>query len=260
MCTLAIYFQMTDDYPVAIAANRDEILSRPAANPATLCERPHIVGGKDLRAGGTWLGINEHGIVAGLLNRRTDAPPNPTARSRGLLCLDTLGFRGAREAAQFAAAQTAQDYNPFNLLIASRDAAYVVYNRFDTIEMVQLQPGFHLLTNLNVDDFECSRISASYSKFAELGNQDAFRRDPVMGRRGLEGLLADHNTQLDARSGRPNAICLHVENYGTRSSSLIFIGNDRGNIKHFFAPGPPCRTAYQPAAVPTHPETSSSPK
>jgi uncharacterized protein with NRDE domain len=260
MCTLAIYFQMTDDYPVVIAANRDEILSRPAANPATLRERPHIVGGKDLRAGGTWLGINEHGIVAGLLNRRTDAPPNANARSRGLLCLDALAFRSARQAAEFAAMQPAQDYNPFNLLIASRDAGFVVYNRFNAIEMVQLPPGFHLLTNLNVDDFECSRISASYSKFAELGNDAAFRRDPVMRRRGLESLLADHNTQLDARSGRPNAICLHLENYGTRSSSLIFIGKDSGNIKHFFAPGAPCRTAYEPADVPTHREASSSPK
>jgi len=52
MCTLAIYFQMTDDYPVVIAANRDEYLERPAAKPTMLCERPHVVGGKDLRAGG----------------------------------------------------------------------------------------------------------------------------------------------------------------------------------------------------------------
>ena len=85
MCTLAIYFQMTDDYPIVIAANRDEYLDRPAAKPTTLCARPHVVGGKDLRAGGTWLGVNEYGLVAGLLNRRTEAPPNPDARSRGLL-------------------------------------------------------------------------------------------------------------------------------------------------------------------------------
>src|SRR5262249_37650477 len=65
MCTLAIYFKMTDDYPVVIAANRDEYLDRPAAKPTVLCDRPHIVGGKDLRAGGTWLGINEYGVVCG---------------------------------------------------------------------------------------------------------------------------------------------------------------------------------------------------
>jgi len=257
MCTLAIYFQMTDDYPVVIAANRDEYLDRPAAKPTTLCERPHIVGGKDLRAGGTWLGVNQYGIVAGLLNRRTEAP-NPDARSRGLLCLDTLRRRTAREAADFAGAQRAQDYNPFNLLIASRDAAFVAYNRIERIEVVELKPGFHLLTNLDANDFECPRISASYAKFAELGKDVGFRRDPLLRRAQLQKLLADHNTQLDPRSGRPNSICMHLDAYGTRSSSQIFLGRDTADIEHYFASGPPCQTAYQPADVPAQSENSSA--
>ena len=198
MCTLAIYFQMTDDYPVVIAANRDEYLDRPAAKPTTLCERPHVVGGKDLRAGGTWLGVNEHGLVAGLLNRHIEAPPNRDARSRGLLCLDALRRRTAREAAEFAAGERAQDYNPFNLLIASRDATYVAYNRIERIEVVQLQPGFHLLTNLDVNDFECPRISASYEKFAELGKDVGFRRDPLL-RRAAAPAIA-RRSQHAARS------------------------------------------------------------
>src|SRR6204780_3782848 len=103
MCTLAIYFRATRDCPVVIAANRDEFLDRPAGDPTTLLEHPHAVGGKDLRAGGTWLGISGDGTVAGLLNRRPDSGPNPDARSRGLLCLDALWRRNAREAAEFAA-------------------------------------------------------------------------------------------------------------------------------------------------------------
>jgi uncharacterized protein with NRDE domain len=71
MCTLAIYFKTFADYPIVVAANRDEYLARPALPPTTLAETPHIVGDKDLRASGTWLGINEHGKVAGLLNRVT---------------------------------------------------------------------------------------------------------------------------------------------------------------------------------------------
>ena len=257
MCTLAIYFQMTDDYPIVIAANRDEYLDRPAAKPTTLCARPHVVGGKDLRAGGTWLGVNEYGLVVGLLNRRTEAPPHPDARSRGLLALDALRCRTAREAADFAAGQRAQDYNPFNLLIATRDATFVAYNRIERIEVVQLQPGFHLLTNLDVNDFECPRISASYAKFAELGKDVGFRRDPLMRRVQLQHLLADHNTQLDPRSGRPNSICMHLDAYGTRSSSQIFVGHGNDDIEHYFASGPPCRTAYEPADIPDHSESSS---
>ena len=179
MCTLAIYFKVTRSYPVVIAANRDEFLARPAGNPTTLAHHPHVVGGKDLKAGGTWLGINEYGVVAGLLNRRAVEGANPDVRSRGLLCLDALGQRNAADAARFARAQRGSDYNPFNLLIASREEAWVAHNRDGVIAMVPLTPGLHLLTNLDVDDFECPKISRSYSKFARLGEHAEFRRDPV---------------------------------------------------------------------------------
>jgi uncharacterized protein with NRDE domain len=249
MCTLAIYFQATRDCPVVIAANRDEFLERPAGDPTTLLENPHVVGGKDLKAGGTWLGISEHGIVAGLLNRRAENGGNPTARSRGLLCLDALRRRTAGEAAEFAAGERGSDYNPFNLLMASRTEAFVAYNRGTSIEVVALKPGLHLLSNLDVNDFECPKISASYGKFAQLGNRADFQRDPIAHRGALGALLADHNTQLDSRSGRPNALCLHLENYGTRSSSLIFMRETAG-VAHYFAPGPPCKTAYSVAIAP----------
>jgi uncharacterized protein with NRDE domain len=253
MCTLAIYFRATRDCPVVIAANRDEFLERPAGDPTTLLETPHVIGGKDLRAGGTWLGISEHGIVAGLLNRRAQDGGNPDARSRGLLCLDALRRRTAREAAEFAARERGSDYNPFNLLMVSRREAFVAYNRGASIEVVELRPGLHLLSNLDVDDFECPKISASYGKFAELGKRTDFQCDPIGHRAALGALLADHNTQLDPRvavaEGRPNALCLHLENYGTRSSSLIFMRNDTPAMAHYFAPGPPCRTAYGVAMV-----------
>ena len=64
VCTLAIYFKTFERYPVVIAADRDEYIARPAIAPAILNENPQVVGGKDLVAGGTWLGINANGIVA----------------------------------------------------------------------------------------------------------------------------------------------------------------------------------------------------
>jgi uncharacterized protein with NRDE domain len=252
MCTLAIYFQVFGDYPVVVAANRDEYLDRAALPPTMLGERPRIVGGKDLRAQGTWLGINEHGLVAGLLNRRiADSGPNDAnLRSRGLLCLDALQHSSAAEAARYLASQRARDYNAFNLLLASREAAFVAYNRGAEIEIMQLAPGMHLLTNADVDDFECPRISRSYSRFAELGQREDFARDPVARRAELAELLADHSTQLDARTGRPNSLCLHLGEYGTRSSSLIFMRRDSVSVEHFFAAGPPCTTAYEAAVIP----------
>jgi len=114
-----------------------------------------------------------------------------------------------------------------NLLIVSRTEAFVAYNRGASIEVVEIKPGLHLLSNLDLNDFECPKISASYGKFAALGERQDFQRDPIGQRAALGALLADHNTQLDARSGRPNALCLHLENYGTRSSSLILCGARR---------------------------------
>ncbi|MBV8772879.1 MAG: NRDE family protein [Deltaproteobacteria bacterium] len=251
MCTLAIYFKAFADYPIVVAANRDEYLARPALPPTILAETPHIIGGKDLRASGTWLGINEHGMVAGLLNRRNgDVENDATLRSRGLLCLDALRCASAAEGAQFVAGQNGRDYNPFNLLIASRDKAFVAYNRWSQIEVVDLTPGVHLLTNLDVDDFECPRISRSRRYFEELGASADFASDPVARRQELHRLLADHSTQLDPRSGRPNSLCLHLGDYGTRSSSLIFMGREPEQVQHFFSAGPPCTTSYQPAMVP----------
>jgi uncharacterized protein with NRDE domain len=250
MCTLAIYFQAFADYPVVIAANRDEYLARPALPPTILSDDPPIIGGKDLRASGTWLGINRRGLVAGLLNRRNGTAENdPNLRSRGLLCLDVLRHASAADGAHFVDAQPGSGYNPFNLLVASRDEAFVAYNRFSKIEVVRLEPGLHLLTNIDVDDFECPRISRSFSRFATLGARPEFARDPVGMRAELGRLLADHSTQLDPRSGRPNSLCLHLGDYGTRSSSMIFMRRD-GAIEHYFAAGPPCTASYEPAITP----------
>lgn len=250
MCTLAIYFQVFRDYPVVIVANRDEYLARPATSPEILAAKPQVIGGKDLKAGGTWLGINQHGVVAGLLNRRTQGGPDPARRSRGLLCLEALRCRTAGEALDFVRRQDGGAYNPFNLLTVSRGEALVAYNRGGLIETARLEPGLHLLTNLDVDDFECPKISRAYDRFAALARDREFAANPLQERERLRQLLADHATQLDSRSAAPNAICLHLDGYGTRSSSMIFFGASGQVAAHFFAPGPPCVTEYAPAPIP----------
>src|ERR1700691_6420290 len=76
------------DYPVLIAANRDEMIARPWLAPARHWpDRPEVLAGKDELAGGTWLGLNDHGVAAGILNRYGSLGPGPGARSRGELGL-----------------------------------------------------------------------------------------------------------------------------------------------------------------------------
>ncbi len=152
-------------------------------------------------------------------------------------------------AAAFVRSQRGADYNAFNLLVASREAAFVAYNRGGALELLELTPGMHLLTNVDLNDFECPRISRAHDRFASLCPPAEFARDPIANRQQLAHLLADHSTQLDAREGRPNALCLHMGEYGTRSASLIFERAD-GRLSHFFAPGPPCTASFAPALVP----------
>ncbi len=235
---------------MVVAANRDEYLARPATAPELLNDDPIVIGGKDLKAGGTWLGVNQYGLVAGLLNRRASGSIDPARRSRGLLCLEALRYRAAGDALRFVTAQNGAAYNSFNLLIASRDEAFVAYNRRDEVETSRMEPGVHLLTNLDVDDFECPKISHAYDRFAALAGDPEFCANPIDRRDLLSALLADHATQLDSRSSAPNAICVHLDGYGTRSSSLIFI-DDHGAVQHFFAAGSPCTARYQPAPTPS---------
>ena len=97
MCILMVIHRLLPDYPIIVAANRDETYDRPTQGPALLCDAPRIWGGRDERAGGTWMGVNEHGVVVGLTNRRLDAEQeaDPERRSRGMVCLEALQGRSA---------------------------------------------------------------------------------------------------------------------------------------------------------------------
>jgi uncharacterized protein with NRDE domain len=247
VCTLAVYFRVFPAHPLVIAANRDEYLARPAAPPMLLRdEPPRAFGGLDLVAGGTWLGVNEAGLVAGLLNRRVATPPDPSRRSRGLLCLDALAASRAPEVASAVAAVPAGRYNAFNLLVADASDAFVAAQATDAAPRVDaLAPGVHVLTNLDVNDPTCPRIAASHRRFVAAGEAFLADTDEEAFVARLRDVLADHVTALDPRG--PGSLCVHAGEYGTRSSSVLLLGRRR---RCFFADGPPCRTPLAEVALP----------
>ncbi len=253
MCTLAIYFRPDEEYPVVVAANRDEFYERPTLAPASLSRAPWVIGGKDLRAGGTWLGVNGHHLVAGLLNRRTAEPPDATKRSRGLLCLEALRQPTAEAVLSLLEQYDGRAFNSFNLLVASPKFAFVFSNAAGSTELTRLEPGLHLLTNLALNDVTCPRIAKSHGMF-----QAAL---PVLARDGLDAfrdalraVLSDHSTPLDPRGQEmPNNLCVHGERYGTRSSSILTYSGVSERFRLWYAEGPPCRSPYAEIALP-HPE------
>lgn len=250
MCTLALYTRVRPEMPLLVAANRDEYLNRPTAGPRLLSVNPWVVGGQDLVAGGTWLGINEDGLVVALLNRRSSGQPDPTLHSRGLLCLQALQCRTTGAVVELLGGQDAAQYNPFTLMAATREGAVVFSAQGAGIAVIELPPGLHLLTNLEVNDAGCPRIARSRSRFA------AVRPSTLIGPGSflapLREVLADHSPEPASES----SLCVHRGPYGTRSSSIIALDSS-GAAGYWHAEGPPCSAEYEPIPLPGRPTATA---
>jgi uncharacterized protein with NRDE domain len=236
---------MFEDYPLIVAANRDEHYDRPSASPAVQNGRPKIIAGRDLRANGTWLGVNEGGVIAGILNRRLNGhlPALADARSRGLLCVDILAFESARTASKFIRDHKFR-YNPFTLLFADRHEAYVSYNDEERPITQKIEKGLHVFSSAAEFEMHSAKADRAYALFARLST----RVHPTNGMAlesiaALQAVLADHS--LGADSDDPgDAICVHRETSGTVSSSIIYFSKTESRFHTFFCPGAPCRNSF----------------
>ncbi len=246
---MAFYFGMNDDYPLLLAANRDEHYDRPSTAPQVLLGPLKILAGRDLRVGGTWLGVNEYGLVVGILNRRLNGiePTRTSARSRGLLCMDLLALKSARDGRDFVAAHDPQ-YNPFTVMCADRGAAFVAYNVGPELITRPLDRGLHVFSSAAEVDLHSLKADRAREKFARaLVGQDADHHtaDWIA---PLQRVLSDHS--LDDGSADPgDAICVHRDSSGTVSSSIIAYSLSASRFEMFHCAGPPCRNSFADALI-----------
>jgi uncharacterized protein with NRDE domain len=246
MCTLIAFHRCFADVPLVVAANRDEFLERPTEGPA-LREAPtlsarlpersgspaehlrgvRVVAPRDLRAGGSWLGLSEAGLFAAITNRRSDTP-DPSRRSRGWLVMEALAEPSAERAADRLANLPRAAYNPFNLLVADAETAHLVtYD--DSPQRRDLQPGAHVIGNLHPDESspKLDRLRAEVRELASgaIPSPDA-----------LAGVCRTH-------ADSPfESTCVHAGAYGTRSSTLLWTGAQPALR---YAEGPPCGARYR---------------
>src|SRR5690606_4845508 len=148
MCTIIAALQVWPGRPLVVAANRDEALDRPAIDPRVwpageVAARP-VLAPRDVRAGGTWLGINDAGLFVGITNRR--AIPDPRRRSRGEPVFEALGAADHRAARDRIARLAARDYNPFHLLLADRGGGSAIWSDGERLHELELPPGVHWIT------------------------------------------------------------------------------------------------------------------
>lgn len=125
MCTLVMLRRPEARWPLIVAANRDELSTRPWKRPARHWpDRPDVVAGKDMTADGSWFGVNDDGVVAAILNRPGTLGPADGKRSRGELVLEALDHAEAKVAAEALSDLDPSSYRPFNLVIADRYDAF----------------------------------------------------------------------------------------------------------------------------------------
>src|SRR6266481_2211198 len=136
MCSVVILRRPGDPWPVLLAANRDEMNDRPWLPPGRHWpDRPWVVAGLDRQAGGSWLGLNDHGLVAGVMNRAGSLGPAAGKRSRGELVLEALDHADALEAAEALRALEPRAYRPFNMIVVDNRDAFWIRNAGESIEV-----------------------------------------------------------------------------------------------------------------------------
>lgn len=253
VCTLALYFNVFDDYPMIVAANRDEHYDRPSAPAARSGRNPVILAGRDLVAGGTWLGVNDHGLLVGILNRRVNQEQTNKSgfRSRGLLCLDLLNLKSAARAAAYLQRRQEAIYQPFTLVLADQTDAWTVANFERRIQIARLDRGLHVFSNTGAHDERFEKSSRAYALFNEVSAKELdgnrTRADGWVAR--LAKVLSDHNVGGNSDDPR-DAICVHGELSGTVSSSVLLYSGAEKQFLMFYCPAPPCRKSFaEPLAI-----------
>jgi uncharacterized protein with NRDE domain len=243
VCTLTLAWQVFEGAPVAVAANRDESLERESLPPRRFRERPLIVAPRDAEAGGTWIGYNEFGVFAGITNRWGDAEL-VGERSRGLLVADVLEAESAAEAATVVETETAaREYEGFYLVVAD-EAAACCYEWNGDLTRTDFAPGVHVVVNVAVDDDARVPSLRADAARAQARNGQAVRQELAA---GSDETVDDWLDRAGSVLGdHEYGVCIHGDGYGTRSSSLIALGE---RSRHAFAPGPPCVTAYEPVTL-----------
>jgi uncharacterized protein with NRDE domain len=223
MCLIAIAWQVRRDLPLLVAANRDEWRERPTKPAHWWPERPELLAGRDLQAGGTWMGVTRGGRFAAVTNFRDPSDKRSTARSRGTLVTEFLV--GDESPARFLSnlSARAHEYNGFNLIVG--DGASLFYFGSREGQPRAIEPGIHAISNHLLDEPWPKVVAAQVAMDESLQ-----ARDPVA---ALFDGLSDPQRPADEdlpKTGvdiewerRLGAALITGDDYGTRASTVLAI-------------------------------------
>jgi uncharacterized protein with NRDE domain len=241
MCLIVVGWRSHPDYPLVVAANRDEFYARPTADAARWPDALHVIGGIDLEAGGTWLGISTTGRFAAVTNVREPAMTKG-ARSRGALTRDFL--LSASPARDYASQIDGERYSGFNLLLSDGEDLIYCSNRDG--QPRALPPGIYGLSNHLLD--------SPWPKLLQARRQFAAALQQLPDEADFFDLLGDQTIVADAalpKTGVPlewerllSAVFVKSESYGTRASTLVWQRADGAVSLHEQSFGPNGQTLH----------------
>ncbi len=233
MCLLIVLRSVLPSHPVVVAGNRDELRARPSAPPGLWVGRRRLVlCPRDRLQDGTWMGVNDRGVFAGLTNI-TGAPVPPQAVTRGrlpLLALDEDSLAAGTYAVEAAVSQAA--YAGFQLVLCDGERTVVLRHEAGRLECTEWLGEVAVLTNEHtVGTLDPARLQAA------LGSASA----------GLDPLLQALRSPLlyDGHDGG-YAVLKRGAEYGTVSSSLVAVPpGAQGDLQWWFAAGSPDEVDYR---------------
>lgn len=219
MCLIVFAWHAHPEYPLIVAANRDEFHARPTANAHWWQDHPDILAGRDLQAGGTWLGVTRDGRFSTITNYREQSVTGANFHSRGELVTEFMS--GSRSPVQYSREIDGADYAGFNLLTADHRSMCYVSNRGDAA--TELPPGVYGLSNASLDT-PWSKLTRTRHRLTELVHADNVSESTLL------QTLSDRETATeDAASEHPSleraraitAPFIVTEDYGTRCSTVM---------------------------------------
>ncbi len=234
MCLIVFAWQVVPGAPLVAAANRDEFYDRPAAAAGAWPDNPKVFGGRDLKGGGSWMGITHDGPngprfaaltnIRGPQERRTDAP------SRGALVADYLAGELSPEEYIDKISQGCCAYNGFNLVLGDRERLFWYSNRGadDARNGKQLEPGIYGISN-SLLDAPWPKVVRTKAEFASLlcqgAPEEAFFEMLADTTRAPDLRLPDTGIALDLERVL-SAVCIETPGYGTRTSTVVKLYRD----------------------------------
>ncbi|MBL8670926.1 MAG: NRDE family protein [Alphaproteobacteria bacterium] len=259
MCTVIVLRRPGHDWPLILGGNRDEMIGRPWRPPGRHWpDRPSVVAGLDEQAGGSWLGLNDDGVVAVILNREGSLGPAAGKRSRGELVLDALDHADARDAVAALADLDPAAYRSFNMVVAdNRDAYWLRHvgeraEKGGRVEVLPIPPGASMITAHDRNDVGAPRIRVHLPRLQAAAPPEPDTAGGPGSWASWEALLASRLHDAADSQGR-SAMCIDTGGpFGTVSSALVALPTkEKPDWKpsFLFAAGKPGEAPYRPVGA-----------